>query len=307
MGSMHERGSFIPDTTSAEEFSKYTSGNVIAVSRGKAWRNVRVLIVDLRSEQEPFKVPAVPEPFLSSLLSGEVEMQEREGNGPWVTTRVKKGSFFLTGSSGPYEVKWKSLSPHPVQSILVLLGLRVFKEALAEAFGKASQGAVRDVSGFSDRILQNLLEMLRVELSVRKPSALLIDGVAHAIAAHLVRHYMSGDPLTDNRPSLPGFKLRHVTAWMAEHIREEFRLCRVAEEAGISEFHFNRLFKQATGLPPSQYQITLRVNEARRLLTETGHSVIQVGLAVGYSNPSHFAQVFKKQTGLTPSQYRKQH
>ena len=58
---------------------------------------------------------------------------------------------------------------------------------------------------------------------------------------------------------------------------EEFSLCRLADEAGISEFHFNRLFKQATGVPPSQYLLNLRVNEARRLLTETDQSVSEWG------------------------------
>jgi AraC family transcriptional regulator len=118
---------------------------------------------------------------------------------------------------------------------------------------------------------------------------------------------MSTESPSDNKPSLPGFKLRHIVKWMADHMAEEFSLSRLAEEAGISEFYFNRLFKKATGMPPSQYLIGLRVNEAKRLLTETDQSVIQTGLSVGYSNPSHFAQVFRKQTGLTPSEYRKQH
>ena len=41
---------------------------------------------------------------------------------------------------------------------------------------------------------------------------------------------------------------------MAEHMAEEFSPARLAEQAGMSEFHFNRLFKRATGVPPSQYQ-----------------------------------------------------
>ena len=69
---------------------------------------------------------------------------------------------------------------------------------------------------------------------------------------------------------------------------------------------FNRLFKRATGLPPSQYHIRLRLDTARRLLRETDRSVIEVANAVGYSNPSHFAQLFRKDTGITPSDYRRE-
>ena len=53
--------------------------------------------------------------------------------------------------------------------------------------------------------------------------------------------------------ALPGFKLRRVTDWMAEHLAEEFSLARLAGQAGMSEFHFNRLFKRAYGLTPGAF------------------------------------------------------
>ena len=48
-------------------------------------------------------------------------------------------------------------------------------------------------------------------------------------------------------PSLPGYKLRQITDWMAEHIAEEFNLDRLAAQAGLSKFYFNRLFKNCDG------------------------------------------------------------
>src|SRR2546423_13073910 len=72
----------------------------------------------------------------------------------------------------------------------------------------------------------------------------------------------------------------------------------------MSEFHVNRLFKRATGVPPLQYQIKLRLDAARRMLRETNKSVITIANEVGYSNPSHFAQLFRKETGLAPTDYQ---
>ena len=71
--------------------------------------------------------------------------------------------------------------------------------------------------------------------------------------------------------ALPGFKLRRITDWMAEHLAEEFCLARLAELAGMSEFHFNRLFKRATGVPPSQYLIRLRLEAAAGFLPVLSH------------------------------------
>lgn len=93
---------------------------------------------------------------------------------------------------------------------------------------------------------------------------------------------------------------------MNEHLAEEFSLSRLAEQAGMSDIHFNRLFKRATGVPPSRYQIKLRMAAARRLLRESAKSVITIANEVGYSNRSHFAQLFRRHTGLSPTHYRRQ-
>jgi AraC family transcriptional regulator len=136
---------------------------------------------------------------------------------------------------------------------------------------------------------------------------LFVRGIAQAVAVHLARHYAEvPDAATSGVSGLPAFKLRRVTDWMAEHLADEFSLARLARQVGMSEFHFNRLFKRATGVPPSQYQIRLRIDAARRLLRETKLSVIRVGNEIGYSNPSHFARIFRTETGLTPSEYRRQ-
>jgi AraC family transcriptional regulator len=93
---------------------------------------------------------------------------------------------------------------------------------------------------------------------------------------------------------------------MAEHVAEEFSLDRLAAHAGLSKFHFHRLFKSATGVSPSHYHTNLRMSEARRRLRETRMSVADVAYEVGYVNPSHFARLFRRETGLSPSDYRRQ-
>jgi AraC family transcriptional regulator len=93
---------------------------------------------------------------------------------------------------------------------------------------------------------------------------------------------------------------------MREHIDEDFDLQQLAALAGLSKFHFHRLFKRAVGEAPSRYQLNLRMHEAKRLLRETKKTALDIGLEVGYTNASHFARVFRRETGLPPSDYRKQ-
>jgi AraC family transcriptional regulator len=298
----------IPETTSAEAFERYVGGKCLAVGQGEAWREVKAWVVALPPVVEALLLPAVSEPFLAWTMSGEVDFQEREGDEPWVTHRLRKGSFFLTSGGAPYEVRWKAVTPEPFQSMAVFLELPLLQRALEEVFGpEAARARLRDLSAFTDDTLDSLMEQLRDELTRRQASPLLVQGVAQIIAVHLARNYGVADEESHgSSPSLPGFKLRQLTDWMAEHVSEEFSLERLAARAGLSKFHFQRLFKTAVGVSPSQYLIDLRMNEARRLLRETKKSVIDVALEVGYANPSHFAQLFRRQTGLSPSDYRRQ-
>lgn len=299
----------VPDSTSAEAIDRYVVGEKISASQGPAWQDVRFSLLALPSVAEPFMMPATTEPLIAWTCSGEAEAQEREDVGPWLTRRLKKGSIYVTAAGAPYEFRWKTLSPEPFSTGLVLLGLPLFGEALAEVFGSDAENArLRDVSGFEDPQLLALLEQLRQEASRPAASRLFVRGIGLAIAIHLARNYTA---LTDkasrgDSPALPGFKLRRITDWMAANLAEEFSLPRLAHRAGMSEFHFNRLFKRATGMPPSQYQIKLRLDTARRLLRETKKSVITIANDVGYGNPSHFAQLFRKETGLSPTDYRRQ-
>ena len=215
---------------------------------------------------------------------------------------------FLTAAGAPYDFRYRTITAEPYEVVLVLLSLPLFNEALQEVFGaNAANARLRDLSGFEDPQLIPLLQQLREEAARPVASGLLVRGLAQAIAIHLARNYTAlTEAVRGETPALPGFKLRRVTDWMAEHLAEEFSLPRLAEQAGMSEFHFNRLFKRATGVPPSQFLIKLRMDAARRLLRETTRSVITIANEVGYANPSHFAQLLRKETGLSPTDYRRQ-
>jgi AraC family transcriptional regulator len=298
----------VPETTSAEAFERYVGGKCLVACRGKAWRDIKAWIIALPCHAEMLSLPSVSEPFLAWTISGEIEFQEREGNRPWATHRIKKGSFFLTSGGAPYDCRWKAVSAEPLETMAVFIALPLLQRALEEVFGAdVAHARLRDVSAFTDAALNSWMERVREELLRRQASPLFLQGIAQTIAIHLARNYAeTAKESRSGSPSLPGYKLRQITDWMAEHVAEEFTLDRLAAQAGLSKFYFNRLFKNAMGMSPSRYQINLRMDEARRLLRETKKSVVEVALDVGYANPSHFAQLFRRETGLAPSDYRRQ-
>ncbi len=298
----------VPETTSAENLARYVGGKCLAAGRGSAWRDVTALIIALPSGSHALSMPSISEPMLTWITSGDIEIRERELEGPWLTSRVKKGSLFLIAAGAPYECHSKTLTAEPYECMFVAIGLPLLRQAFEEVFGaNADYAQLKDVSAFEDVVLISLMERLREELSRRKASALYVQSVGMAIAVHMARNYAAIDKKSrKGSPSLPGYKLKRITNWMANRLAEEFNLDQLADQAGLSKFYFNRLFKSATGVSPSHYHTALRMEEARRLLRETKKSVVAVALELGYATPSHFAQVFRKETGLSPSDYRRQ-
>ncbi|EJM72751.1 helix-turn-helix domain-containing protein [Pseudomonas sp. GM55] len=298
----------VPQMTSAEHLDAYPAGQRVSTTNGPAWQDVRLSVFSLASTSEVFSMPAVAEPLIVWVTSGEAETQEREEDGPWMISRIKQGSLFVTAAGAPYDFLWKRLSTEPFEVVMVLLSLALFEEALHDLYGaNATHATLRDISGFEDSQLVTLLQCLREEADRPEASKLFTHGIAQALCIHLARHYVELDTGSiRGASSLPAFKLRRITAWMAEHLAEEFSLALLAEQAGMSEYHFNRLFKRAVGIAPSQYQIKLRIDTARRLLRETEMTVITIANEVGYSNPSHFSRIFRKDTGFSPSDYRRQ-
>lgn len=297
----------IPDKTSAEAYLAYTKSKCLRPSRGKAWRDLKAWIAEPLRETDALAMPGVSEAYLAWTFSGEAEFQEREGNGPWITHHIKKGSFFLTTGGGPYECRWKALTSEPFLTMMVFVELPLLQRAMEEVFGaKADQVRLRDLSAFTDADLSWMLEGVRQELLARRPSVLRVQGLAQLIATHLARNYAEIAQDAGTGSALPGYKLKQITDWIEANLDEEFDLERLAAMAGLSKFHFHRLFKQATGVSPAKYQTTARMNEARRRLRETNQSVIAIAVDLGFSSASHFAQVFRRDTRMTPSDYRRQ-
>ena len=78
-----------------------------------------------------------------------------------------------------------------------------------------------------------------------------------------------------------------------------------AEEAGISENYLSRLVKQSTGRSVGAWIDIVRIQRAKRLLSSTDLSIIDIASSVGVGDQSYFSRLFKKETGITPSAFRK--
>jgi AraC family transcriptional regulator len=242
------------------------------------------------------------------VASGAVLVEQRGACERGIGTLLGKGRFLLLEAPALARVSWHAASAVPASTMVVHIGQPLLDRAARELYGDAPVDLkLRDVSASRDTILSSLLELLHTSAVAQTCPDVFLSGIAQAMAAHLVIGYASrATRETSVRGGLPAHKLQRSFASMRAGLAEPFDLQRLAREAGLSVFHFSRVFKQAAGMPPSRYFVQLRIDEAKRLLSETGDPIIAIGMALGYRSPSHFSCVFRQLAGVAPSAYRDQ-
>jgi AraC-like DNA-binding protein len=99
--------------------------------------------------------------------------------------------------------------------------------------------------------------------------------------------------------------VRRALAAMRPEGEERLPLAALAEIAGFSPFHFARLFRHATGIPPGKFQAALRLERAKRLLLTTDLSVTEICFAVGYDSLGTFTTRFTELVGVPPGRLRR--
>ncbi|MFG6668661.1 GlxA family transcriptional regulator [Halomonas sp. HNIBRBA4712] len=108
------------------------------------------------------------------------------------------------------------------------------------------------------------------------------------------------DPVTPADPLLE----RAITL-MESRLESPLPIGALARELGVSWRRLERLFSQHLDTSPQRAYQAMRLEHAHQLLTTTSHSVVQIGLACGFTSPSSFARAFRRQHGVTPSQLRR--
>jgi AraC family transcriptional regulator len=93
--------------------------------------------------------------------------------------------------------------------------------------------------------------------------------------------------------------------WIAAHSAEEIDLDDAAKQAGVSPFHFLRMFRDALGVTPHQYLVRSRLRHAARLLTESDSAITDIAFDVGFGDLSNFVRSFHRAAGVSPRVFRR--
>jgi AraC family transcriptional regulator len=99
--------------------------------------------------------------------------------------------------------------------------------------------------------------------------------------------------------------VERVLTTMRARYAEPLTLAEFAAEAFLSPYHFNRVFRHTTGVPPGRFLAALRMQTAKRLLLTTELRVTDVCFEVGYLSLGTFTTHFRQLVGLGPCRLRR--
>jgi AraC family transcriptional regulator len=133
---------------------------------------------------------------------------------------------------------------------------------------------------------------------------LLTSSLAHEMLSHALLSQVGKRQGLRLKGGLAAHLRRQLVEFIEAHLADPLTLGQLAGMCALSEYHFARMFRESFGLPPHQYLLARRMEQARRLLRQTERPLGDVALACGFASASHFSNRFRQVMGATPGEYR---
>jgi AraC family transcriptional regulator len=227
--------------------------------------------------------------------------QEVVQDGRSATIQYHAGEARFTPAGQPVLFRWKGSI-----RVLILAFEPWYLERIAAELGATLvfPAGINHRKLPADHPASVLLPQIAAEIDAGGGGAFLADSLARATAVHLLREFARLPAPKVHAVAPPAAVLRAV-ALMRARLAESISLDELARTAGLSPFHFARQFKAATGHPPHDYHIRMRVDRAQELLRTRGRewSLAAIASECGFVDQSHFSRHFKRVVGVTPGEF----
>jgi AraC-like DNA-binding protein len=131
-----------------------------------------------------------------------------------------------------------------------------------------------------------------------------LDEIGQVLASRFVE-VVSGKPRKSGPDAARDRRRAVETAlWIDAHSHRQINLDDAADQAGISAFHFLRLFADVLGVTPHQYLLRSRLRHAARRLADDDSPITDIAYDVGFADLSNFVRTFHRAAGAAPLKFR---
>jgi AraC-like DNA-binding protein len=131
-----------------------------------------------------------------------------------------------------------------------------------------------------------------------------LDEVGHLMAGRFVDLVAGRTPKPMNAALRDRRRAVEAALWIDAHSQRQIDLEDAAAQAGISPFHFLRLFRHVLGVTPHQYLVRSRLRHAARRLADDDSPITDIAYDVGFGDLSNFVRTFHRAAGASPLRFR---
>lgn len=213
---------------------------------------------------------------------------------------IPQGSMSIIHSSEVHAPSDRTSLPHPAHFAMAHIAPRWLQTVAEEIAAKPISTPFFPNTFITDTELNRGFLALPALIG-RHASKLEQATALWNFLTYLITHHAA------NRPPIEPVKPAHKAVQLAceylhAHYADDISLEDLAAIAGLSRFHFCRVFSREVGLSPSTYQTQLRIAQAKKLLAQ-GQAIAVVATMTGFYDQSHLGWHFKRQVGTTPGNY----
>jgi len=282
---------------------------IIATSLACGWTSVLVEHHRVEPRYEPFETSPTPDQTIVMMTRGEQDLASFNA-GLWRHAVYRPGTIGMTPGGAIDRLRRQPRgTPAPFEKINLYIPQQIIRDT-AEQYrrvGRRLQDRPLTALAFQDPMIAETVSALLRGMEAGAPD-LYAEAAMQWLTTHLLAAHGRGISTEDRR--LPGTitdkRLARVLDYMSAHFAEPLSLGDLAAEAGVSKFHFTRLFRACTGTTPHGFLVELRLDAARALLTTTGLSVAAIAARCGFARAAYFGTAFTKRFGTAPTAFRDQ-
>ncbi|MEH2253087.1 AraC family transcriptional regulator [Nostoc sp.] len=209
-----------------------------------------------------------------------------------------KGDFWICPAKTSGLWAWDSTD----ESLMFVIDPLFLSRTAEEVSGlDASHIELLSTIGARDPHIEAIAHLFQAELDTGGiGGSLYTESLMQVLIIHLLRQYCPLEPKIQHIAEISIHRLQAVLDYIHSYLDRPLHLAELAAIAGMSQYHFCRLFKQSIGIAPYQYVLQQRMEKAKELLHQGKHKIAEISLLVGCNDQSRFARQFKKHFGVTP-------
>jgi AraC family transcriptional regulator len=283
-----------------DELPTWVPGELTVASPESGWNGVSVR--GYRYAGSDVGIPPMRDYMIVAYRRGVTTM-DRQIERHWKHESLGPGDVSLLTRAAESHWHW----PADIEVVHIYLTAGALSTVCSDVYERdVARVDLHDVLKADDPSIHRTAMMIAAEAaSGGLGGQLYVDALSCQLAIQIMRRHADvSSPDLGTSGHLTARQLRAVVDFVEAHLDEQLSLGDLARTVSLSQYHFARKFREATGCTPHDFVMRRRVERARRLLRNTVLPISEIASSCGFADQSHLTRVFRRRAGATPRAVR---